>query len=421
MVGTTAVTSGLGFIYWWLAARTFPAEAVGLASAAVSAMLLMGSVSVFGFGTLLIGELPRQPDKPVSLVVTALLIVGVAGGILGILFAMTAPWISPDLRALASAGSAAIFALGASLTSITLVLDQAIIGLLHGELQLGRNTLFALSKLGALLAAGLWLPSKPGLAIYVAWTLGNLISLFGLAGLAATRGIRISDCRPQWGILRRLGRAALGHHALNLALQAPSLMLPVVVTALLSARMNAYFYAAWMIAYFIFAGSVALTTVLYAVGAAEPAALMHKIRATLKLSLMIGLLANGVLLLGANLVLSLFGHVYAEQAGWSLRLLGLAVFPLIVKNHYVAICRIRGRTTGVALFMAVGGLLELALVALGAKSGGLTGLSLGWLVAICVEAAFMAGTVYRLAVPANELKQEQTNEAAVPSLGRSGG
>jgi len=76
---------------------------------------------------------------------------------------------------------------------------------------------------------------------------------------------------------------------------------------------------------------------------------MHKIRATLKLSLVIGLLANVALLLGANLVLSLFGHVYAEQAGWSLRLLGLAVFPLIVKNHYVAICRIQGRTAGVAL------------------------------------------------------------------------
>lgn len=42
LVGTTAIGSGLGFIYWWLAARLYPAEAVGLASA-VSALLLAGA------------------------------------------------------------------------------------------------------------------------------------------------------------------------------------------------------------------------------------------------------------------------------------------------------------------------------------------------------------------------------------------
>ncbi len=393
-MGATAVTSGLGFIYWWLAARMFPAEAVGLASVAVSAMLLLGNVSVLGFGTLLIGELSRQPGRPASLIITAVVIVGATGGLLGILFAMAAPWISPDLRALASAGSAALFALGISLTAIAFVLDQAIIGLLHGELQLGRNTLFALAKLVALLAAGAWLLSKSGLTIYATWAVGNLSSLVGLAGVAVSKGIRIGDVWPEWGIVRKLGRAALGHHALNLTLQAPSLVLPIVVTAVLSARMNAYFYAAWMIAYFLYAGSVALTTVLYAVGAAEPATLMYKIRATLKLSLVMGLLANVVLLIGANLVLSLFGRAYAEQAGWSLRMLGLAVFPLIIKNHYVAICRIQGRTVSTALYMAAGGLLELILAALGARMGSLSGLCLGWLTAICLEAAFMASAVY---------------------------
>ena len=35
LMATTAITSLFGFAYWWLAARSAPAEAVGRASAAV--------------------------------------------------------------------------------------------------------------------------------------------------------------------------------------------------------------------------------------------------------------------------------------------------------------------------------------------------------------------------------------------------
>src|ERR1700730_6720585 len=57
--GTTAV---LGFVYWWFAARNFPAEAVGFAAAAVSMMNFLALVSELGMGTLLMGEVPRMPD-----------------------------------------------------------------------------------------------------------------------------------------------------------------------------------------------------------------------------------------------------------------------------------------------------------------------------------------------------------------------
>src|SRR6266853_6583633 len=80
LVGTTAVTAVLGFVYWWLAARQFPPETVGFASAAISAMTLLGSICVLGFGTLLIGELPRHPGKEMSLISPALILVGVVVG-----------------------------------------------------------------------------------------------------------------------------------------------------------------------------------------------------------------------------------------------------------------------------------------------------------------------------------------------------
>src|SRR5437879_2829277 len=96
LVGTTAVTSVLGFIYWWLAARDFPPQVIGVASASVSAMMLLGSICMLGLGTLLITELPRQPDQVVSLISTALIVVGGVGGCIGALFAVVALYVSAD-------------------------------------------------------------------------------------------------------------------------------------------------------------------------------------------------------------------------------------------------------------------------------------------------------------------------------------
>ncbi len=412
LVGTTVVSSVLGFAYWWLAARQFSPKAVGLASAAISAMTLLGTFGILGLGTLLIGELPRQRGKEVSLISAALLFVGGAGGFLGIVFATVAPYLSTDFQVLrASIENIALFAVGVSLTAITLVLDRALIGLLQGGLQLWRNTLFAVAKLAALFVVGLWLTHAVGLTIYATWVVGNAVSLAALAGFALVKGKWSGRIYlPQWGLLRKLGPAALQHHLLNLTLQAPALILPVLVTVLLSVTVNAWFYVSWSIASFGNIVSGALTMVLYAASSAQPTVLARKIRVTLSLAFATSVLVNCVLLLGTKQVLGLFGHSYAEQAAWSLRILALETFPFLIKNHYVAIGRIQGRVAHVTLLTIVGGILELGGSALGASLGGLSGLSLGWFAAMCVEAVLMSRTVYKAVRPvgvSTDIDQQQ--------------
>src|ERR1700674_3809000 len=144
LVGTTAVTSILGFVYWWAAARRFSPAAVGVASASVSAMTLLGGLSILGLGTLLITELPRQPHQAGSLISTSLIVVGVAGGVTGVVFAIVAPLTSPGFKLYgANMMYAVIFASGVALLAISIVLDQALVGLLRGGLLFWRNTLYA--------------------------------------------------------------------------------------------------------------------------------------------------------------------------------------------------------------------------------------------------------------------------------------
>jgi len=401
LVSTTAVTSVLGFAYWWVAARLFPPDAVGLASAAISAMTLLGTVCTLGLGTLLIGELPRQPGKAVSLIGAALLLVlGVGGGVGGF-FALLSPFVSESFLALrANGGVIVFFALGVGLTAVTLVLDQSLIGLLQGKLQLGRNTLFALAKLIALLLVGLLLWQKSWFALYATWSVGSLFSLLALADYVL-RKVRIwrREHWPQWNLLRKLGPSALQHYALNMILQIPDKALPILVTAVLSVTANAGFYVASMLASFVYVGSSALTTVLYATMSADPSALVQRSRLTLGIGLLVCSVASIILFLGARPLLLLFGHAYAEQATWSLRLLGLAAFPLIIKNHYIALCRIEQRIAPTLLPLTICCALELIASATGAHVGGLVGLSLGWLLALLVEAVFMFRPVYMMVRP----------------------
>ena len=397
LVGTQAVTSAFGFLYWWLAARKFPPQAVGLASASVSAQLLLGTVGIMGFGTLLMGVLRRDPDLAGNLIASAIAAVGLAGIIIGLLFVWSTSWISSEMIVWSrNIWSVLLFAGSVSLTSILIVLDQALIGLLRGDVQLWRNTIFALSKLIVLLALSYWSFQLSGITIYVTWFIGNLFSLAFLIGYASLKGVRIFSYRPKIGLIRKLGIDALVHHSLNLALQVPGLALPVIVTILLSAQQNAYFYASWMIASFSFVGPIALATVLYAVGSAEKDLLAQKFRFTLKLSLLIGFLACGGLMVIADPVLSLFGADYSNQAAWCLRILSLAVFPITFKNLYVAVYRIRNRIIIATRWVVLGSILELLLASAGCKAAGLVGLCIGWVIAVFIEGLIMSPVVLRV-------------------------
>ena len=100
LVATTGVASALGFLYWALAARLLTQQAVGYGSAAVSAMTLLGTIGMFGLGTVLIGELPRRRHRA-GLVSAALL----ASGLGSLCSGWYLPWLLPT-----SAGASRISA-----------------------------------------------------------------------------------------------------------------------------------------------------------------------------------------------------------------------------------------------------------------------------------------------------------------------
>jgi hypothetical protein len=141
--------------------------------------------------------------------------------------------------------------------------------------------------------------------------------------------------------------------------------------------------------------------VLHAMNSAQQSTVAHRARATISLSLVTSVLATCLLQFAAKQVLSVFGSSY-EEATWALRILVLAAFPLIVKNHYISICRIHDRIKNALLVIAPGCFLELGAASLGAHFGGLSGLSIGWVIATYIETMFMLRIVYKAVLPSEK-------------------
>ena len=243
LAATTGLTSLFGFVYWIIAAREFTQQAVGYGSAEISMMILLGTVGMFGFGTMLIGELPNRRSKG-GLISASLLASALGSLILGLVFPLIALASGAHFEEITGTSDRILlFAVGVAVTGMTSVFDEATIGLMRGGVQLTRNLAMSIAKLVLLPASALLLHDMFGVGIMLAWVLGTIISLVPTAIQLKRGGASILH-RPKWRELRRLGKVTLAHNWLNLAIATPPRLLPVFVIVVVSPSANAAFYVA---------------------------------------------------------------------------------------------------------------------------------------------------------------------------------
>lgn len=411
LAATTGLTSVFGFAYWIFAARVFTQSAVGYGSAAVSAMTLLGTIGMFGLGTVLIGELPRRTARG-GLVSAALSASAIGSLVLGLGFALIALAFGNHFVEIdGTPGRIAIFAFGVALTGATLVFDEATIGMLRGGVQLTRNVALSVAKMAVLPICAVVLHDAFGVGILLAWIIGTVISLVPVIIMFRRGGSKILH-RPDWGLLKSLGKVAMAHNWLNLSITVPPKLIPVLVTIVVSPSANAAFYVAFMLASLLFMVPSHLSTVLFAIASATPEVIGEKLRFVLKLSLAIGLPVMLVLAVGSHLVLSVFGPDYAKTATVPLLLLLLQYIPALPKAQYIAVCRATGQVTKAAVLLSIQACAELTAVIVGGKIDGLIGLCTALLIVSVFEGLSTAPAVIRTAMGRGRLPSTTEATAA---------
>lgn len=382
--------AALGFAFWALAARSFSPQSVGNASAAVSLMSLASLIGEFGLGTLLLGEIQRNLSRAPRLI-SAVLVGALAMSFLSGLAAVAmCRSMSIGLGSILNTeASAALFVAACAAAGFALVLDGVLIGLLKSHRQMIRNLTMSVLKLALLAVVALTASRDHAeFAIFLTWAIGIFLSIGIVAAYTFYCG-ELAYIEPGFDDLKPLVAMALRHHALNVMTLAPAVALPFVVATTLSAEINAAFFAAWMLLGVVLMIPAALTTVLFTVGVKSPDTLAHQLGSSLGLSVVTGIGATVAFYLFGNFALALFNPAYPGLMGPSVQYLGLAVFAVTIKYHYIAIQRLNGDMLSASVLMSVCAFAELALAFAGAKIDGLTGLTVGWMIAVFIEALVM--------------------------------
>jgi O-antigen/teichoic acid export membrane protein len=385
-VGTIA-TAGLGFLYWWLAARLFPPEAIGNASALLSVIGLIGLLGEAGLGTLLIGEIVRHPDKAPALTgaaaaVGVALTIGLAlSFILGAYFFGSANLIDGWL-------ASSVFVLGCGLTAFTMVVDQAFVGSLNSTIRMIQQVLFSVFKL-ILIAAVAIVSQTSSTTILLTWVAGILASWIAVDLMTQGDARRLVGI-PDFRLLHTFRRKVFDHYALDVTLQAPGIIVPYLVLVLLSSAATAAFSALWMLVSTAAVIPAVLATVLFPIVRAGPTKSRHHFIVSLTVSLLFSSACAVFIFFYSEKILELFNPAYREIAGSSLRFLGFSLLGSTLKFHACALARLNDVMRKASLPFALGGLLELGLLIVGANLGGLEGLVIGWTIAVSIEGALVA-------------------------------
>ncbi|HJW91738.1 MAG TPA: hypothetical protein VJ436_13950 [Anaerolineales bacterium] len=395
LILSSASTSGLGLLYWVLAARNYPALIVGLNSAAISALQFLTSVSMLSQDGALVRFIPVSGKHTRRLVDQVYLTVLATAFVAGLIFTQGLDWWAPQLSTLAANGWAkAAFILALMAWCIYTLEDSAMAGLRESVWVPLKNITFALAKILLLVAfAGFW----QQYGIFASWLVAALAVLFPAYALIIRRLIprqaaadpQREGPKPGGSLAKEFSRYVGGNFPASLLLAGFTSLLPVLVTELAGAQANAYFYPPWMIvtALQLVSINMAVSFTVEAtidrqnLGLYSRRVLLHNLHLFIPVAL--GLLA------AAPYLLLIFGPHYSAEGTMLLRLLALSILPNSLVWLYIGTARVRNQPKGVVLVQGSLCVLVLGLSYFFLQEFGITGVGLAWLVSQTVIAVYL--------------------------------
>ncbi|MDW5562378.1 MAG: oligosaccharide flippase family protein [Methanomassiliicoccus sp.] len=325
MMGST-----IGLIYWIIAARYYPEETVGVATAIISLIGLIVSISLIGLDQSLIRYFPDW-DKS-KIVTTTLLITSTLSALMGLFTIEFARYLSPSLTIIDQSGTI-IFLIFVILQCSSGIMSNAFIAM-----RKARYTFIQTIIMSSRLILLVVFISLGVAGILLSWALSYAIASLVAIYLLYELGIRIK--KIDYAFVKESFGFSIGIYVFGNLNSFPLMILPLLVLNLLGAVASANYYIASSFAMIASIIISACNTSLFVEGS-------HGER--LKESVFKSLLASTGLLipltigvyLGGGFLLSLLGKSYATGGFELLKLLLIANLFNIPYGAYYTILKIQ--------------------------------------------------------------------------------
>ncbi|MFN2522638.1 MAG: lipopolysaccharide biosynthesis protein [Mycobacteriales bacterium] len=383
---------GTGFLFWLLAARAASPYAVGVAAGAVSLMMLGTQFAIAGAGSSFILHHARVGERRRELLDAALTIVLLTSAGVALLALLLVALLSDGLRPIAvQPGFAALFIAMTVIGTVGILRDHVSVALSFSTDVVVRNVSSGLLTAAPLLVAAVVGASPGPVGLFSLWVLGGTFACaIGARQLHRRLDGYVFRPRLTRGLTALVLRSGLPNQALTLVERAPNLLLPAVVTEVLSPELNAYWYVAWMMAWGVLIVPVSVGLTLFAQVAKDTQGLHSAVVRAAKTGALLGLAAAAGAAVVGPFILRLLGRDYAQYGTTPLRVLVLGVLPVLVTQLYYAVCRSRERVREALVVGAATAIASVAGTAAVAGAKGLAGMAWVWLAVQVVGAVWAA-------------------------------
>jgi O-antigen/teichoic acid export membrane protein len=342
LVLSSGITSVLGLVYWILVARLYAPATVGVNSAVLSTMTLLGTAAQLNMGNALLRFVPVAGRQVRALVVGCYAVAIVVAASAGAVFALGASWWAPDLYA-AFGGSQllAFFVVSAPIWTMFVIQDYVLPAIKRATLVPLENLVFSVLKI-VLLGGAAALGMSSGIALSWVAATGVIVLIVTVYLVRTLRGR--TENEPAGGTsvsVRDLASFVRSDYLGVVFLLAAVFGLPLIVLARLGPEAAAVYGVVWQIAYAFYLVVNGMGQSLVAHVAAEPHRLEAASRSmiTKAMTLLVPSVLGCAVL--AHPVLSLFGATYADEGSLLLALLALSAIPNVITSSAVWAARVR--------------------------------------------------------------------------------
>jgi O-antigen/teichoic acid export membrane protein len=372
----SATTSVLGLAFWGLAARLYPPEAVGVATAAITAMTFLANLATLGLKNGLLRFLPAAGTGAAALVLRSYLLCGLVAAAAAVVFLVGQPVWAAELGLLSSTPAAMLAFVLATVVWVLFVLQDHVLAGLHRAVWVPvANTAYSVLKIGLLVV----LAGTSSWLLFASYALPAVVAVLAVNLVVLRDVVRSARAAPAAGGVTGLVRFAAGDHAATLLLLAVVDLMPLLVLARSGLADSAFYYLAFTIAYSLYLITADVGSALVAEAARDTGRVQPLLRRACANALLLAVPAVAVGCLLAPVVLGVLGPEYAAAGTTLLQLLLLSAIPHVVVGLAVSLAHVRRqmrRVLGIHAAMAV---LTFAGAEAGLRVLGLVGAGWAWL------------------------------------------
>jgi O-antigen/teichoic acid export membrane protein len=393
---STIASSAIGFLFWVVAARWFPASTVGQGSAMVSSMTFLAAIAQLNLASLYARFVPTAGGRTLPLVLSG----AGAAALMAILATVGYLVLVPGGAVVGPGWWAGLFFGTAVVASaLTFISDGALTALGRATWVPVKNVATSAGKLALVCALGIAGLTAQGIGLLAAWTVPVVVSIL-VIGYLIVRKLAPAHAEATASLQTPLHRGEVARfvtaeYVNSLVSNTVAFVPPVLVALVLGATQGAYFYIPWLV-------GVAGTTLLWNVvtsfvvaASSHDGASHHHLTHSIRLGALVSGAGAVILIAFADPLLGLLGAGYAEHGATSLRLIGAALPCTAVILLFAAFTLMDKRVWGLTAIQLTGLVLFFVGSWLSLPRLGITGPALAYLVSQAFLAVVLLPRVIR--------------------------